>query len=395
MPRQENRKLLVLLVLVAMWIVVIPPAPWSLSPETHNSAGVLRAQEATPPYTPTFPLGIPGDLWEALIPPDNPMTADKVALGKSLYFDKRLSADNTVACSTCHDPALGFADGKKVAVGIKNQKGTRNSPTVLNAVFNEFQFWDGRAPSLEEQSKQPLINPVEMGLPSHDAVVAKVKGIPEYVKAFQGVFGGEVTIDRLAQAIAAYERTLLSGNSPFDRFQAGGPLPDAAKRGWVVFQNKGRCITCHAFNSTSPFFTDNKFHNIGVAMNAKSFAALARRAAALNSSNLSSLAHDPAYAELGRFLVTRQPKDIGAFKTPGLRNVALTAPYMHDGSQATLQDVVEFYNKGGEPNPNLDGGIVPLNMTPQEKSDLVEFLKSLTSDDLAKERPSESAAKQP
>jgi len=399
MPRQENRKQIVSLVLIAVCgsCVALRSGPRSSRSEgAFVEAAPLFAQEpaGASSYTPKFPLGIPADLWEVLIPPDNPMGAAKVELGRKLYFDKRLSADDTVACSTCHDPAFAFADNDKVAVGIRKQKGARNSPTVLNAVFNELQFWDGRAPSLEEQAKQPLTNPVEMGMPSHDALVTKLKAVPEYTEAFKEVFGGEITIERTVQAIAAYERTLVAGDAPFDRFVAGdsAALSDSAKRGWNLFQNKGRCISCHAFNSSFPFFTDNKFHNIGVAMNAKSFEGLARKAATLTGGNLSTLSHDEAYAELGRFLVTRQPKDIGAFKTPGLRNVALTPPYMHDGSQATLQDVVEFYNKGGESNPNLDGGIVKLNLTEQEKDDLVEFMKALTSDDIAREVKSKAAA---
>ncbi|MBZ5536269.1 MAG: cytochrome-c peroxidase [Acidobacteriia bacterium] len=397
MPRQENLRWIASLGLIGVWMVglVLGSAPGLFGPGgAFSGAGMLFAQAAeSTSFQPKFPLGIPGDLWSILVPAENPMTSAKVELGRKLYFDKRLSADNTVACSTCHDAAFAFADEERVAVGIKHQKGARNSPTVLNAVFNEFQFWDGRAPTLEEQAKQPLTNPVEMGMPSHDAVVSKLKGVPEYVKAFKDVFGGEITIDRAVQAIAAFERTLVAGDSSFDRFVAGDQtaLSDSAKRGWNLFQNKGRCISCHAFNSTSPFFTDNKFHNIGVAMNAKSFDALARKAATLSGGSLSTLAHDEAYAELGRFLVSRQPKDIGAFKTPGLRNVALTPPYLHDGSQATLADVVDFYDKGGEPNPNLDGGIVKLNLTAEEKGDLVEFMKALTSDDIAREAKSRVA----
>jgi cytochrome c peroxidase len=356
-------------------------------------AGIVLANPQTFPMK--FPLGIPGDFWELLIPAENPMTAAKVELGRTLYFDPRLSADNTVSCATCHDPAFGFADQEKVAVGIKKQKGARNSPTVLNSVFNEFQFWDGRAASLEEQAKGPLTNPVEMGMPSNDALIAKLKGIPEYAKSFKDVFGGDITLDRLAQAIAAYERTLLSGDSPFDRFSAGdkSAISESARRGWDLFQNKGRCISCHAFNSSSPFFTDNKFHNVGVAMNAKTFEALARKAASLTEKELANLTHDEAYSELGRFLITRQPKDIGAFKTPGLRDGALTPPFMHDGSQPSLLEVIKFYDKGGEPNANLDGGIVKLNLTDQEQNDLVEFLNSLTGDSVAREAEKARAAK--
>ncbi len=338
-----------------------------------------------------IPLGIPADLWELMIPAENPMTEAKVALGRDLYFEKRLSVDNTVSCATCHDPRFAFTDGKPVSEGVGGKKGARNAPTVLNAMFHEEQFWDGRVKTLEEQVLQPLINPVEMAMPSHDAVVAKIRGIPEYVRRFQEVFGGPnpVTIENIAKAIAAFERTLLSGDSPFDRFMAGNPnaISEAARRGWELFKGKARCITCHEFNPSSPFFTDFKYHNIGIGMKAtQNFEPLVRQIQQMVQENrltkeaLDRLALTEGFSELGRFLVTRQPKDLGAFKTSPLRDIELTAPYMHDGSLKTLREVIDFYDKGGEPNPNLDGGIVKLNLTEQEKADLEEFLKSLTSD---------------
>lgn len=324
------------------------------------------------------PKGLPADLWELLVPEDNPVTPEKVALGRALYFDKRLSKDGTVSCATCHDPDKGFADGKKVSEGIGGQKGTRNAPTVLNSVFYEFQFWDGRAATLEEQAKGPMVNPVEMGMASHDDVVKVVRAIPEYQKAFAGVFGREPSIDDVAAAIATFERTVLSGDSPFDRFIAGDKpaLSESAQRGWELWNGKARCNTCHPFGGATPNFSDNKFHNIGVAAKGRDFGALARQAAA--EPDPEKLAFHPGFTELGRFVTTRQPKDIGSFKTPGLRDVALTAPYMHDGSEATLLDVVNFYDRGGEPNPNLDGGVVPLHLTDQEKQDLVAFMEALT-----------------
>jgi cytochrome c peroxidase len=324
------------------------------------------------------PKGLPADLWELLVPKDNPVTPEKVALGRELYFDKRLSKDGSVSCATCHDPAKGFSDGRKVAEGIAGKKGARNSPTVLNAVFYEFQFWDGRAASLEEQAKGPMINPVEMGFDDHTQAVAAVRAVPEYAAEFRKLFGREVTIDDVVAAIASFERTVVSGDSPFDRFMAGeaGGLSEAAKRGWELWNGKARCNTCHPFGNVTPNFSDNKFHNIGVAAKNRDFAALARKAAAVQ--NPDELAFHPDFTELGRYVATRQPKDIGAFKTPGLRDIALTAPYMHDGSEATLLDVIEFYDRGGEPNPYLDGGIVPLKLTPQEKQDLVAFMEALT-----------------
>lgn len=339
--------------------------------------GILAlASGAEPPRS--LPAGLPADLWGMLIPPDNPVTAEKVALGRKLYYDKRLSKDGTVSCATCHDPEKGFADGKKLAEGVGGKKGTRNSPTVLNSVFNEFQFWDGRAPSLEEQARGPMTNSVEMAMDSHAVVVEVVKGVPDYRDAFQKVFGREPTIDDIVAAIATFERTVVSGNSAFDRFQAGdkSALSESAQRGWELWNGKARCNTCHPFGNVTPNFSDNKFHNIGVAARGRDFAALSRKAAAAASPE--ELAFSPDFTELGRFVVTKQPKDIGAFKTPGLRDVALSAPYMHDGSEATLLDVVVFYDKGGEPNPYLDGGIVPLKLTDQEKQDLVAFMESLT-----------------
>jgi len=331
------------------------------------------AQTAGPP----LPRGLPADLWELLVPPDSPVTPERVALGRRLYFDKRLSSDGTVSCATCHDPAKGFADGKKVSEGIGGKKGARNAPTVLNAVFNEFQFWDGRAPSLEEQAKGPMINSVEMGMSSHDDVIKAVT-IPDYRDDFQKVFGRAPRIDDVVAAIAAFERTVVSGDSAFDRFTAGDKtaMSAEAQRGWALWNGKARCNTCHPFGDATPNFSDNKFHNIGVAAKGRDFAAIARQAATI--ADPAELAFHPDFTELGRFVATRQPKDIGAFKTSGLRDIALTAPYMHDGSEATLLDVVKFYDKGGEPNPYLDGGIVPLKLTAQEMQDLVKFMESLT-----------------
>jgi cytochrome c peroxidase len=324
------------------------------------------------------PKGLPADVWELLVPADNPVTPDKVALGRKLFFDKRLSKDGTVSCATCHDPEHGFSDAKKVSEGVSGKKGARNAPTVLNAIFNEVQFWDGRAATLEEQSKGPMVNPLEMANASHDDVVKAVKADRDYVAAFQKVFGREPSIDDVAAAIASFERTVVSGNSPFDRFSAGekDALDASARRGWELWNGKARCNTCHPFGDITPNFSDNKFHNIGVAAKGRDFASLSRKAA--QAGDPAQLAFLPDFTELGRFAVTRQPKDIGAFKTPGLRDVALTAPYMHDGSEATLLDVVNFYDRGGEANPYLDGGIVPLKLTDREKQDLVAFMEALT-----------------
>jgi cytochrome c peroxidase len=358
------------------------------------TAGSIHQSRAAHEYEFTVPQGLPQDLWKEVIPADNPLTEDKVALGQKLFFDKRLSADRTLSCASCHDPATALSDNNRTGLGIRNQKGARRAPTVLNATFNEFQFWDGRAPSLEEQSKMPLINPIEMGMENHAAVVARVREVPEYRPVFAKAFGSqEITIDAIAKAIASFERTQLSGNAPIDRFLAGdrNAISESAKRGWELFNVKARCISCHAFNASSPFFSDFKFHNIGIAAKDQDFHALARRAQQLLTGDparvqaaLDQMALSPGFSELGRYLVTKEPKDIGAFKTPMLRDIELRAPYMHNGEEATLLDVVKFYNDGGQPNPNLDGGMRPLHLNDAEMDDLVSVMKTFTSDDVGR-----------
>ncbi|MCK6555356.1 cytochrome-c peroxidase [Candidatus Binatia bacterium] len=303
-------------------------------------------------FTMELPLGLSAQA--ALIPAGNPMTAAKIELGKLLYNDPRLSKDNTVSCASCHSPYHGFADPKAVSLGVGSLPGGRNSPTVINRLFSKEQFWDGRAADLEEQAHGPLTNPVEMAMPSHAEVVKKVQAIKGYGPYFQKAFGtSEVTMPRIAQAIASYERTVVSGNSPYDRYVAGdqSAMSAAAVRGMTAFLGKGRCVTCHSgFN-----FTDERYHNLGVGM-------------------------DKPKPDLGRNDRTRNDTDKGAFKTPTLRNIVETAPYMHDGSEATLMEVVELYDRGGVKNANLSPLIVPLSLTPQEKRDLVDFMLALSGD---------------
>jgi cytochrome c peroxidase len=331
------------------------------------------------------PLGLPADTWDYYIPKSNPLTKAKVELGRKLFFDPRLSADEKVSCASCHDPKLAFTDGKTVAEGIGGQRGARNSPTILNAIYNPAQFWDGRVDTLEEQAILPLINPLEMGNPSPETVIARLRQVPEYRESFQAIFGTPVTIKGLAQAIAAYERTLVSGDSPFDRFIAGDQtaISDAARRGFALFRGKARCSRCHVFNEISPFFTDFAYHNTGVAANHPAFERLARQAFDLTQSpqaerEIAALGKEQGGEELGRVLVTYQPFDIGSFKTPSLRNVALTAPYFHDGSAKTLAEVVRFYNEGGKPNLNREWDLHPLGLTSGEQRDLVAFMETLT-----------------
>jgi cytochrome c peroxidase len=356
-----------------------------------SAEGVSRGGGAAGHGTPLVrvPQGIPESLWRRLLPADNPMTAEKVALGRALYFDKRLSADGTVSCATCHDPATAFADQNTLAIGVAGRRGVRNAPTILNAMFNRAFFWDGRAGSLEEQAVEPLLSPSEMGMQTREAVVARVSAIPEYKREFRKVFGARgLTVGAIAKALAAFERTQLSGNAPLDRFLAGDEdaIGEAQKRGWGLFRGKARCIECHSFDASSPFFTDFGFHNTGVAMKNKNLGELVRRAPAPGGAgNRGAAGPEPGVEALGRFLVTGRPEDVGAFKTPTLRDVELTAPYMHDGTEKTLLDVVKFYNRGGEQNPALDSRVRPLHLTEGEMNDLVEFLRTLTSDDVLRE----------
>ena len=209
----------------------------------------------------TNQVGFPAQLYQWDLPADNPETPAKIALGKELFFDPRLSVDNTVSCANCHDPDKGFTDHMPTSMGVHGKFGQRNAPTVLNAMFNALQFWDGRRPTLEDQARDPILNPVEMGMPNEEAVVKKVNSISEYPPQFQKVFRRAPNYDDLVKAIAAYERTQISFDSPFDRFMAGdqNALTEQQKRGWAIFNGNGRCMSCHGWNPTSPLFTDNRF----------------------------------------------------------------------------------------------------------------------------------------
>jgi cytochrome c peroxidase len=352
-----------------------------------GAAVIAVGTAASAPVPKNLPRGVSHVLYELAVPAGAEPTPEKVALGEKLFNEKRISVNDKVSCATCHDPAKGFVDHKPLAEGVAApaKRTQRNSPTVLNAMFNAVQFWDGRAPSLEEQAKLPILNPIEMGQKTPDDVVNKLRGIREYQTAFQQVFGHDISYDDLAGAIAAFERTQYAADAPFDRFVAGDDkaIDASARRGWGLFNGKGRCNTCHAFSTVSPLFSDQKFHNIGIAAHKTDFIGLARKATAIvragDLKQIDELAIQTDLSELGRFLVTKQSNDIGAFKTPGLRNIAITAPYMHDGSFATLWDVMDHYNKGGIPNPNLDGGMQRLGLSEAEIDDMVNFMASLTS----------------
>ena len=336
-------------------------------------------------------VGVSAEATRAVIPADNPQASEKIALGQRLFFDGRLSADGTVACSTCHDPARAFTDGRPASIGIKGRVGQRNAPTILNALYNKTQFWDGRAKTLEDQVAFPITNPVEMGQPNLDAAVARIAAIDEYNRAFRTVFGGPANGPDLQRAIASYERTQISFDSPFDHFIAGdqNAIADDARRGWELFNTRGRCNKCHALTEQTrdvTNFTDNDFHNIGIGIQRHNVIPLARQAEqSINSGDASAVdlaAIQTDMSALGRFLITRKTTDIASFKTPNLRNVLATGPYFHDGSQETLWDVMDHYNKGdGLQNPYLDEDIQPLALTEEDIDDLVSFLASLTSSD--------------
>jgi cytochrome c peroxidase len=327
---------------------------------------------------PVLPLGLSQGAAQITGLDKNPLTRAKIELGRQLYFDTRLSADSTVSCASCHNPAEGYSAHTTTGVGIRGQLGGRNSPVSFNRILSGPQFWDGRVDSLEAQAVGPIQNPMEMGF-THEGVVKRLSEIPVYQRQFEKIFG-ELTIDRVGQAIAAFERVLVTAPSPYDygeqlRAFAGldeediaddpelaakyaaakeaataHPMSESAQRGRdIFFSEKGNCTACHVGANLA----DEQYHNIGIGM-------------------------DKEQPDLGRVAVTKDEKDTGAFKTPTVRNAALTAPYMHDGSVATLEEVVEWYDKGGHPNPHLSNKIRPLKLTPQEKADLVEFMKACT-----------------
>lgn len=313
------------------------------------------------------------------------MTDARIDLGRKLYFDTRLSKDGTVACATCHDVSRGFTDRRNVFEGVGDSIGQRNSPTTLNAAFFAMQFWDGRAATLEDQALLPIVNPIEMGHKDDKAAVAAIANDAEYQKMFQAAYGRAINYPDIGRAIAAFERTLVFLDAPFDRFARGdaNAISADARAGWALFNGKARCTSCHQISSNNPIGTDNRFHNIGVSARHHDFESLAKQALEAlkkdsSAETIDKLALQTNLSELGRFVVTRNRADIGAFKTSQVRNVGITAPYMHDGTLATMWDVIDHYNKGGEVSPYLDGGIEPLALTEAEVNQLVAFMFSLT-----------------
>jgi cytochrome c peroxidase len=322
--------------------------------------GVLVTAGVSPAAMEDEPVGLTIEMLEQLsrlpgdigplpavpVPADNPQEAKRIELGRRLFFDTRLSRDRAQSCASCHDASRAFCDGRPRALGFHGRELARNSPTVLNAAFNSYQFWDGRAATLEEQAGGPMLAAGEMNM-TREEVVARVRAARDYRRRFRAVFGGEPSFDEIAKAIASFERTLVTPDSAFDRYARGerGALSAAEKRGLVLFVGKAACTQCHK----GPNFTDDRFHRVAAAP-----------------------------LDVGRFAVSAKEEDRGAFKTPTLRNAALTAPYMHDGRFRTLQEVVDFYDRGGDGGPAQSPLIFALDLTTQEKADLVSFLSSLS-----------------
>jgi len=329
-------------------------APTDAAPASGAAQAAAAAPESSQPApqgTP-FEVKVPLGLPPLPIPEDNPMTVEKIELGKMLYFDKRVSADGTVSCATCHDPKMAWAEHLPTSKGIHEQVGERNAPTVINAAYATTQFWDGRAKTLEEQAVGPVANPIEMGH-TIEGMVQTLDNIPQYQGLFKKVFGTGVTAENFAKAVAAFERTVLSGNSPYDRYKAGdqNALTEAQKRGLKVFEESG-CADCH----TPPLFSSYEFHNAGIGM-------------------------DKEKPDEGRKAVTGKDEDMGAFRVPSLREVANTAPYFHDGSVATLEEAVAIMAKGGIDNPHRSADfdtVREAEITAEQQKDLVEFLKALS-----------------
>lgn len=301
------------------------------------------------------PLGLP----PLDYPADNPPTRETVELGEQLFLSPTLSIDGSRSCASCHQPENAFAEATPVSTGVQKRQGRRNAPTLLNAAFFVPQFHDGRAMGLEEQARGPILNELEMAHTEQSLVAALSK--EPWPERFAKAFGpGEPTLLKVQQALASYQRTLLSGNSPFDRWYFGKEaqaMSESARRGWELFRNpaKGNCVVCHTVAKDFALFSDQQFHNLGAGMNAQG-----------------------ELTDLGRYEVTKRDEDKGAFRTPTLRNIALTGPYMHDGSLTTLKEVIDFYVAGGNQNEHLDANMRPLELSRQEREDLIAFLEALT-----------------
>ena len=347
------RPILLAVVLVAFLYVL---TTYCLPVHAQNSTSNLPAMPIGKPVQIKTPLGLP----PVPIPADNPPTEETIALGRRLYYDPSLSVDGTISCASCHAPEFSFSDNHPVSEGVGKKLGNRHAPTVINSAYYSLQFWDGRAPSLEEQAKGPMANPVEMAH-TLDGVVKRLQADPRYPQLFKQAWGtDQITIDMVAKSIASFERTIIAGDSPFDRFYYGHDskaLSPEAQRGLKIFvaAKKGNCAACHTIGKDYALFTDNEFHNLGVGADTRG--------------NLN---------DLGRYTQTKNEADMGAFRTPSLRNLANRGPYMHDGSFPTVKDTLAHYIGGGNWNPHLDKEIHSLDtLTFEERDELLQFLDSL------------------
>lgn len=335
-----------------------------------------------------IPLGLPSPL---PIPDNNPLTSEKIALGRRLFFDRRLSPNDTMSCAMCHIPAQGFTVNElRLAVGINGQTTKRNPPTLYNVAYQRLLFHDGREFTLEDQVISPFTNPVEMGNPSIGYVVEKIKKLPGYVEQFHRVFGEGVSVATLGKALASYERTLLSANSPFDRWYFAGDktaVSSEVKAGFKLFRGRGQCFACHTVSKEAALFTSQGFHNTGVAQ----LPLIPEKTVDVDlggglrvqmpRAQVDEILTPPG-KDLGRYEVTLDPTDLWRYKTPSLRNVALTAPYMHNGALLTLEEVIGYYDRGGTGAEGQDPRIAPLYLTAEEKKSLLAFLHSLTGDNV-------------
>jgi cytochrome c peroxidase len=319
-------------------------------------------------------------------PQDNQQTEEKIKLGRLLFNEIRFSSNDSISCASCHLKDKSFTDGLKVPKGVYGLTGTRNAPTVINAAFYTELFLDGRAESLESQALGPFLNPVEHGLTNYKKIIDVIRSDTEYPLMFKQVFGvavNKITIEHVVKAIASFERTLIAGNSRFDQYYFGrdhSRLSESEARGLRLFRRKGNCANCHEISFDNALFMDNRYYNIGVGFQRlKSklgdIVSLVKAGKKVEHMGLTA----DQYSELGRFNVTNKITDIGKFKTPSLRNIGLTAPYMHNGSIETLEEVIDYYDKGGQHNQYIDAAIFPLHFTRQEKIDLLKFLKALNS----------------
>ncbi len=337
------------------------------------------------------PLGLP----KMVTPDGQPITEEKVSLGRRLFFDRRLSLNDTFSCAICHIPEQGYANNElATAIGLEGRSVKRNSPTIYNVGYYDVFFHDAREDSLEQQVWSPLLARNEMANPSIGYVINKIKGIAEYAGLFEAAFDGKgPTMETVGSALASYQRTLNSGNSRFDQWYYGKQedvLSDDEKAGFALFAGKGKCSACHLINEEYALFTDQLLHNTGhgynVSMGVKPKKTRVQLAPGVfvdvDNEIIDSVRQSPKQNDVGLYTITQNPFDRWKFRTPILRNVALTAPYMHDGAFTSLRQIVEFYNQGGVANELLNPLITPLNLTEQEMDQLVDFMKALTGDNI-------------